>query len=198
MNVPKWIIVFLIGTLLFFLSCSPGEENNDQVEPNQTDGKLLRDLNGSENNNRTLRFEEGPIKVYLLILGNDGERQVEAWTDATDGLIQFDFVGSEPDQGIAIYSLSTIPGTCGVTFEPSQSDGIIKKATITIDPISLLPICQKTISHEIGHALGLFGHTNDGGLMDPDGGNGKFTNQVKRIITTLYTLPPDTDISTLE
>jgi hypothetical protein len=166
-----------------------------------TDGELLRALNAGYNYNKTIRFETNPIKVYIHNVP-DGKDQVGEWTEATDGLIQFEFVGDEPENGIAIRYGITAPITCGVAYEPEWSDGVIKKASIEIDPKTILPLfalgCKQTVKHEVGHALGLFGHTRDGGLMDGDGGNGEITPQVKRIMKLLYSSPPNTDVNNIQ
>ncbi len=170
-----------------------------------TDGELLRQLNAERNNNKTIRFEVNPIKVYIQVYIQNipnGREQVEVWAEATDGLIQFEFVGDAPETGITIKYGVTSPIACGVTFEPEWSAGVIKKAEIEIDPKTVLPIgllgCRQTVKHEVGHALGLLGHTKDGGLMDADGGNGEITPQVKRIMKKIYSLPPNSDVSNVE
>jgi hypothetical protein len=46
----------------------------------------------------------------------------------------------------------------------------------------------------VGHGIGFLDHTSDGGLMDPDGGNGQFTEPVTTMIRNLYALAPGTFI----
>ena len=49
--------------------------------------------------------------------------------------------------------------------------------------------------HETAHAIGFLGHTSDGGLMDPDGGNGQITPLVSGVLTDLYSLAPGTSVN---
>jgi len=171
----------------------------EEEEP--TDGEVLRALNASKNENRTIRFSVNPIPVYIKNIP-DGKDEVMLWTQATDGVIQFTFVDDDPQNGIAVRYGIEGPLVCGVTYEPSWKDGVITKASIEIDPKAVIPLptsgCKQTVAHEVGHALGLFGHTNDGGMMDPDAGNGKLSPQTKRVMKLLYSLPPNTDVSHLE
>lgn len=44
--------------------------------------------------------------------------------------------------------------------------------------------------HETGHAIGFLAHAADGGLMDPDGGNGEITPDDVTFIRSLYALAP--------
>ena len=80
MRLTKQVTLSLSILILLFSSCTPSREDDDQVAPNQSDGELLRDLNGSQNNNKTIRFEEGSIKVFMLSIGSDSEQLVEKWT----------------------------------------------------------------------------------------------------------------------
>jgi hypothetical protein len=52
------------------------------------------------------------------------------------------------------------------------------------------PQCVHTVTHETAHAIGFFGHTDDGGLMDPDGGNGNITSLVSGVLRDLYHFSP--------
>jgi hypothetical protein len=52
------------------------------------------------------------------------------------------------------------------------------------------------MTHEIGHCLGFFGHTADGGLMDKTAaGSSKITSPVRNMISLLYSLSPGTNIN---
>jgi hypothetical protein len=50
----------------------------------------------------------------------------------------------------------------------------------------------RTVTHETAHAIGFLSHTDDGGLMDPDGGGGGITPLVSGVLRDLYLLPPNT------
>jgi hypothetical protein len=48
------------------------------------------------------------------------------------------------------------------------------------------PLCVRTVVHEVGHAIGFLDHTAEGSLMDPDGGDGRFTATITNTVGTLY------------
>ena len=51
------------------------------------------------------------------------------------------------------------------------------------------------ITHEIGHCIGVFKHTTDGGLMDEKAdGSSQITSSVSAMLGLLYNLAPGTDI----
>jgi hypothetical protein len=54
------------------------------------------------------------------------------------------------------------------------------------------------VVHETGHGIGFLAHTADGGLMDPDGGNGQITDEDVRFIRDLYSLAPGTFVGSAE
>jgi hypothetical protein len=45
---------------------------------------------------------------------------------------------------------------------------------------------EVVLAHEIGHCLGVIGHTNDGGLMDANGGNKQVSRQTLAGLKALY------------
>jgi hypothetical protein len=54
-----------------------------------------------------------------------------------------------------------------------------------------------TITHEVGHCLGLDGHTADGGLMDKTAGSANIiTARLSRALNLLYSLPPGSSLTT--
>jgi hypothetical protein len=54
-----------------------------------------------------------------------------------------------------------------------------------------------TITHEVGHCLGLDGHTADGGLMDKTARSANvIAANVSRALNLLYWLPPGSSLTT--
>jgi hypothetical protein len=157
---------------------------------------LLRELNADYFSGKTVRWSSTTISVYNAGVP-DAEAGVLAWSTATNGLFQFQFVSSPPAVGITIRTKNfPNPSICGGTPVSFTTGGVIVSATIEVDPIGQNPsACVQTVTHEMGHALGLLGHTHDGGLMDPNGGNGQITEAVKQFFRDLYSLPPGTDVS---
>ena len=52
------------------------------------------------------------------------------------------------------------------------------------------------MTHEIGHCIGVFRHTTDGGLMDATAaGSSEITSPIRNMISLLYSLDPGTDIN---
>jgi hypothetical protein len=127
----------------------------------------------------------------------ENPQQIDLWTTASNGLIQFRFINEFPSEGISIRLGRTGPGICASTsMFRFEDDGSIRRATITLGPLYNNPaVCRNTIAHEVGHAIGVFGHTIDGGLMDVDGGNGQITEPVATAITYIYSVPPGTDLT---
>ena len=53
-----------------------------------------------------------------------------------------------------------------------------------------------TMTHEVGHCIGVFEHTFDGGIMDATAaGSSVITTPVRNMIKLLYSLSPGADIS---
>ena len=54
---------------------------------------------------------------------------------------------------------------------------------------------ENTLRHEIGHCLGILGHTSDGTLMDPTSNNSdELPNYIKRMLEVLYNTRTDVRI----
>lgn len=177
----------------FFVACGDADVISG------TDEEVLAGVNASFNEGKTIRFLKIPIKIHIKNI-DDGKEQVREWSIATNNILSFEFVSDPNEADIKLSYGVEGPLVCGVTYQPEFENGEINEATIEIDPKTLLPDflpidrCKQTIKHELGHALGFFAHTNDGGLMDPTGGNGKISEQTKRLMSILYTYPPNTRI----
>ena len=147
-------------------------------------------LNTSFNDGRTVRWAARPIPVFLNGIARTDE--VNAWAAATGGAVTFTFVGGPPVAGIS-FLFGGGNDVCGATFIEYESDGHISSADIqVVQGIFRGPQCQRTVVHETGHAIGFLAHTADGGLMDPDGGNGEITPEDVTFIRDLYALAPGT------
>jgi hypothetical protein len=154
--------------------------------------RFLAQHNAAFNGGVTTRWPNLPIRVFQNNIGNPGE--VTAWTAATGGLVTFTFVGSRNGADI-FFSFTTGAAICGVTTVEFDGDGRILSADLrVVRNVFRGPQCVRTITHEIGHAIGFFDHTTDGGLMDDDGGNGEITPPVSRMFVDLYSMPPGTAI----
>jgi hypothetical protein len=154
---------------------------------------FLFDNNAQFNGGRTVRWPALPIRVFL---GNGVATpgEVTVWTAETGGQVQFAFVGSASAAGI-VFRSSSRTDICGETLIEFTDDGQITSAEVDVSgPIYRGPQCVRTVTHETAHAIGFLSHTDDGGLMDDDGGNGEITPPVAQMFRDLYSLAPGTVI----
>jgi hypothetical protein len=137
--------------------------------------------------NRTTRWASKTINVYshypALYTGLQGNWPVTFNLGATGGItIRYGF-----------------GRWCGVAYPVKYRDGTIRQCLILINVRHDELSCGSQIStviHELGHCIGFFGHTTDGGIMDATANGAAGTNAtVRNMISLLYSLPPGTDIS---
>jgi hypothetical protein len=175
--------------VLLLLGCG-----SDDGGSGSTKNAPLFEFNASQNDGRTVRWANLPIRVFL---GNGvaGAGEVTAWTQATGGAVTFTFVGGAGAANITFDRGVTNPDTCGVTSVVWDDSGPIVEAHVSVNAaIYRSPNCVRTVTHETAHAIGFLDHSNDGGLMDPDGGNGAITPVVGGMLRDLYLLPPGTAV----
>jgi hypothetical protein len=173
-----------------------GSSHSTSAPSSGTDARLLFDLNARFNDGRTVRWNTLPIPVFTNGIAHEDE--VTAWTRATGGAVSFTFVGSRPAHGISFRS-GDGSDVCGLAVVEYDSDGRIISVDIQIVvAIFRSPLCVGTVSHETGHGIGFLAHTADGGLMDPDGGNGQITPEDVTFVRALYALPPGAVVGSAE
>jgi hypothetical protein len=179
----------ILGVVVLTLACL-GCGHSSGSTSSGSDASLLLELNGSFNDGRTVRWGSLPIPVFLNGIARNDE--VNAWAAATAGAVTFTFVGSPPAAGIS-FRFGGGNDVCGSTLVEYDPDGHITTADIqVVQGIFRGPQCQRTVVHDTGHAIGFLAHTADGGLMDPDGGNGEITPDDVRFLRALYALGPGT------
>ena len=178
--------LMLVAILIGYAGC----HSKSSSGPSGSAHDLLVTLNAAQNDGRTVRWASLPIPVFLNGIARADE--VNAWAVATGGAVTFAFVGSPPASGIS-FRFGGGNDVCGLTSLDYESDGRITSVDIeVVQAIFRGPQCQRTVVHETGHAIGFLAHTADGGLMDPDGGNGVITQEDVAFIQSLYALAPGT------
>jgi hypothetical protein len=154
--------------------------------------RFLAQHNAQFNGGVTTRWPNLPIRVFTNSIAQQDE--VTAWTGASGGLVTFTFVGSRAGADI-FFSFTSGDAICGVTTVEFEPDGRITSADVRlVRAVFRGPQCVRTVTHEVGHAIGFFDHTSDGGLMDDDGGNGEITPPVARMFVNLYSMATGTPI----
>ena len=185
---PSWALAGLAAlSAIWFFGCGRDHTGATSNAP-------LYDFNASQNNGRTVRWPVLPVRVFL---GGNVARadEVNIWTQATNGAVTFVFVGSAATANIT-FGFQSGTDVCGVTFiEYDDSGNLTSAETRVSQSIYRGPQCVRTVTHETAHAIGFLGHTADGGLMDPDGGNGAITPLVAGVLSDLYHLAPGTQVS---
>ena len=188
MQPPFWRAAGLAALSLLLLGC--GKDSGS----GSTKNAPLFEFNASENGGRTARWPNLPVRVFL---GNGVARadEVNVWTGSTGGAVTFTFVGSAAGANIKFDTSSTDRDTCGVTSILYDEDGPIVDAHVAVNSaIYRSSSCVRTVTHETAHAIGFLSHTDEGGLMDADGGNGAITPLVAQTLRDLYLLPPGTAV----
>ena len=112
--------------------------------------------------------------------------------------VNFQFVPSNGDISIRYVDSND---WCGNAISHRTSAGEIVYCDVQINrkiEVSRNRTCRDhrdVVAHEVGHCIGFFKHTSDGGIMDSTvGANQTLTRAVRDMINLLYSLPPGTDI----
>ena len=113
--------------------------------------------------------------------------------------VRFQFVARNFSSGIDILGYEDLGNICGLSSFTYDSAGKMERCKVEINILHNEMNCglvTDTLTHEIGHCIGVFKHTRDGGLMDEKAsGSGDITSAVTDMVSLLYSLAPGTDIS---
>jgi hypothetical protein len=191
----SWKIYFLagIGLLLLSLCACSGKDSNSGGGGSSGSGdyRFLYDHNAKELDGHTIRWGSNTVNVYT-----GGIPGAEAAVNRWAGPVNFNIVGSPPSDGIT-FNWAGSSSYCGLTNTYYFTSGRISRAVVYIneDQQRCRGGLDNTLTHETAHALGFFGHTADGTLMDPDGGNGNITSTLRNFMGLLYSHSPGWDIN---
>ena len=112
--------------------------------------------------------------------------------------MNFRFVATKLAWGIHILSYDDLGNICGLASFTYDSAGALEWCAVNVNFFHDDMNCARvtdTITHEIGHCIGVFKHTTDGGLMNEKAdGSSAITSSVAAMIGLLYSLAPGTDI----
>jgi hypothetical protein len=183
-----------IGSFLYLLlvlsSCSL-DHSSSGGGSSSADYQFLNNHNAQNLDGHTIRWDSNTVKVYTGGIPG-AESAVNRWA----GPVNFNFVNAAPSDGVS-FSFTGSSSYCGSTSYYYYNSGRLYRAVIriNIDQDMCRGGLENTLTHEMGHGLGFFGHTTDGTLMDPDGGNGEITGQLRSFMSLLYASPYGTDIN---
>jgi len=157
---------------------------------NPVDYQLLYRMNAASNNGVTVRWPSRTIGV------NRSDPTTRAAVSRWKGF-NFRF----GTNGINFQGDSQARRSCGWSRTAWRANGEIAWCRIWINSAAhqrrQCGSIASTITHEVGHCLGIQGHTADGGLMDPTAaGADVITAQASRTLTALYSLPAGSPVST--
>ncbi|MEW6184720.1 MAG: hypothetical protein AB1585_03165 [Thermodesulfobacteriota bacterium] len=180
-----WTLCLILGL------CSCHLDSTDSAgDASREDYRFLYDYNAKELDGYTIRWESNTVKVYT---GNISG--AESFINRWQGPVNFQYVNYIPSDGVS-FSYTPSMQYCGVTYYTYNNAGRMIQARVEISTNQFF--CkgglENTVTHEMGHALGFLGHTSDGSLMDPDGGNGNITTRLRNFMSLLYRMPYGTNI----
>ena len=157
---------------------------------NPADYQLLYRMNAASNNGVTVRWPSRTIGV------NRSDPTTRAAVSRWKGF-NFRFGAN----GINFQGDSQARRSCGWSRTAWHANGEIAWCRIWINSAlhthGQCGSIASTITHEVGHCLGIQGHTADGGLMDATAaGADVITAQASRTLAALYSLPAGSPVST--
>ena len=151
--------------------------------------QFIYKINAAQFGGRTVRWASKSINVSG-ITNPSWQAAIRKWP-----VVRFKFDSSK-EIVFAGYS-DEYPKACGWAQPMWRSNGKMARCIIKLNTAIDSMGCHSTelvLQHEVGHCLGIMGHTNDGGLMDPVCCSSKITSRVRRGLALLYALKPGTKI----
>ena len=185
--------VFLVVPLLSACSDGGSRSGSQGEDTPPGDYSYLYAYNAYRLDGHTTRWPSTTIPVYGAT-GVGWQEAINRWP-----AVRFQFVATKPSSGIDILGFDDLGNICGLSSFSYNSAGKMERCKVTINILHNEMNCglvTDTLTHEIGHCIGVFKHTRDGGLMDEKAsGSSDITSAVTEMLSLLYTLAPGADIS---
>ncbi|MEO1132309.1 MAG: hypothetical protein AAFX40_06330 [Cyanobacteria bacterium J06639_1] len=108
------------------------------------------------------RWTSYPVKIFIQSGHDEWARFVKQGVDEWSKYVPMTYVSNEDAADIQIYRVAPIPGISGAASPDfyTADDGTLQhRVTIVLSLFQSLPEVTTVTRHEIGHALGLWGHT---------------------------------------
>ena len=190
----KTLLCIFVVVLLLSACSYGGSSSGSQGEGTPPgDYSYLYEYNAYRLDGHTTRWPFTTIPVYGAT-GVGWQEAINRWPT-----VRFQFVATKPASGIDILGFDDLGNICGLSSFTYDSAGKMKWCKVQINILHNEMNCglvTDTLTHEIGHCIGVFKHTRDGGLMDEKAsGSGDITSAVTEMLSLLYSLAPGTDIS---
>ena len=189
------LCIIVVVLLLFLSACSGGESSSGSKEAGSPSGNYsyLYKYNAYRLDGHTVRWTSNTIPVSGATR-KGWKKAVRRWST-----VRFEFVTAKPSSGIQILGYDDLGNVCGLSSFTYDSAGTMDSCEIEINILHNEMNCgltTDTITHEIGHCIGVFKHTRDGGLMDEKvSGSRDISSAVTDMLNLLYALAPGTDIN---
>lgn len=184
-------VLLLAGVCGLIAACS-GSSDSGQLEDGESlggnygpaDYRLVYALNASAFNGAIVRYMSKTIGVshaHPTIVS--AGRRWQGFGLVHNGARQINFVG---------YSRQH-PRACAWAIPFGYNTGQVVRCDIYLHPDNIdSAACvnaELVIAHEIGHCLGVWAHTADGGLMSPIANGSPNVAQPNQMLNILYTIP---------
>ena len=190
------LLCILVVVLVLFLSaCGVGESSSGSTDAGSPSGNYsyLYKYNAYRLDGHTIRWASNTIPVSGATR-KGWKRAVRRWS-----MVRFEFVVTKPASGIEILGYNDLGNLCGLASFTYDSTGTIISCQMEINILHNEMNCglvTNTITHEIGHCIGVLKHTRDGGLTDKKArGPSNISPAVIDMLKLLYALAPGTDIN---
>ena len=185
--------IILTFVLIWVAACGSGATSSgsgDQGDRSVKDYEYLYQHNAVLLNGKTVRWPSTTVTVSGATGG--------AWRRAIGRWSELDFIFVDTGGEIDLrYAHSD--DWCGRADRRFDSSGMIYGCTVRISTSHERNGCGievDTVTHEVGHCIGIHGETHDGGVMDlTAAGSNEITTAVREMISLLYALPVGYDVT---
>ena len=196
----------LLAVLLFCSGCSldrilggdDEDKKDDQPQTtvvsvgNDADLALVRKYNADANGGYIVRWEQGTVSVYDQVGVSNLQDILNEWNAVLIG--KMTLVLGDASSPIVIQRDDTL-STGGLTRRTAQNHRIVSASIlINVGAVAGPEAVTLVSKHELGHAVGFYGHTTAGGLMNAFLESIEITDEVKRTLRKLYELAPGTQL----